>query len=62
MPGVCGGLAGGGDDRGVWRRLAEFVGVEDLAGVVGTRTGIGGDWVAEGESIGWESSSSEVNR
>ncbi len=25
-PGDCGCLAGGGDDRCVWRRLGEFVG------------------------------------
>ncbi len=62
--------AGGGDDRGVWRRFGEFVG--------GRRVGrprpllvwpvrepeleeAGFGWVAEGESEGRESSSSEVN-
>lgn len=71
MPGVCGCLAGGRDDRGVWRRFGEFVG--------GRRVGrppcsllvwlvrepeleeAGFGWVAEGESKGRESSSSEVN-
>lgn len=47
-PGVCGSLAGGRDDCGVWRRLGKFGGVEDLAGVAGTRTGIGGSWVRLG--------------